>query len=253
MSADLGKEGDNEYGDSRVKEVTSRWFGNESAARNFTGRYLLGTKDTLSTISFKADAKDINIDTGDYINISTRTNQDVTGASTSGQYCITEKKWSVPGHELQYLACKSWFQDQRYFYVASNSTLDYSSASDDEKERYGFISYDENNVLNGTFDTDLSHWYTAASGSSSWVAGGYVDIHRTLSSGVVFYQAVTLSRAYQWKIYIDIVSAPSGDTSVSIYNTSGAFLTKLSYGNSTGTGIYRTFPLQSVDIGIRCA
>lgn len=247
VSADLSKEGENEYGDSRKKVVISRWFGNESSVRNFTGRYLLGTKDALKQISFKADAKELDLDTGDYITAQTRVRQDVTGASAIGQYCIIEKKWITPGHELQYLACESWFQNEKYIYFSDNTTNDYDSATDEEKERYGFISLDDNHAVNGGFDTDLSGW-TSSGVTSTWITGGYVDIEKTTSDGN-FFQNLFLGRGRRWKVYIDILSAPAGGVSVEIYDTDGYSMQSLSYGNSTGTMIYRTFQAQNVDIG----
>lgn len=142
VTADLAKEGVNEYGDSRNKVVFSRWFSTEIEAKEFTNRYLNGTKYTPSDIYFKTDAKDSDLNIGDYINVTTRIRQDVTGESLRVQYCITEKKWSVPGHELEFLACQSWFAFVRYAFVAADGTPDYTSASDAEKARYGFIAFD---------------------------------------------------------------------------------------------------------------
>jgi hypothetical protein len=142
VSADLGKEGENEYGDSRAKIILSRWFGTEIEAREFTNRYLNGTKYTPNDIYFRSDAKDSDLDIGDYVNITTRTRQDVTGADIRVQYCIIEKKWTKPGHELEFLACQSWFAFVRYAFIAVDGTPDYTAASDEEKNRYGFIAFD---------------------------------------------------------------------------------------------------------------
>lgn len=142
VSADLGKEGDNEYGDSRKKVVFSRWFSTENEAREFTNRYLNGTKYTPSEIYFRTDAKDSSLNIGDYINVTTRARQDVTGAKARFQYCIMQKKWTKPGHELEFLACQSWFQFIRYAAIAADGTPDYIAADSATKMRYGFIAFD---------------------------------------------------------------------------------------------------------------
>lgn len=249
VSADLAKESDNEYGDSRKKVVLSRWFVTDVEARSFANRYLNGTKFTASEIRYRTDAKDTDLNIGDYINITTRIRQSVTGADERYQYCIIEKKWTKPGHELEFLACQSWFTFSRYAYVAEDGTPDYISASDEEKIRYGFISFNENLITNGTFDSDLSGWSNGSSTSSSWVAGGYVDIQRTASGtgpGLT-YTTTQFPKYYKLRIYIDIVSAPaSGDVVISFYRyqppTGLIYIDSVSYGSLAGTGIYRSTP-----------
>jgi hypothetical protein len=140
VAADLAKEGEDQYGDSRKKVVLSRWFSTEIEASEFTNRYLNGTKYAPSNVYFKTDAKDSDLNIGDYVNVTTRTRQDATGASLRVQYCITEKKWVKPGHELEFLACQSWFTFVRYAFIAANGTPDYTAASTSEKSAYAFIA-----------------------------------------------------------------------------------------------------------------
>jgi len=242
ISADLEKESVNEFGDSRKKVIKSRWFATENETRVFTQRYLNGTKNILKELVFKADAKDASLNLGNYVNITTRTRQSVTGAPETIQYCIVEKKWTQAGHELEYTACEAWYQDQRYIYFSQNTTPDYTSASDEEKARYSFISFDENNILNGTFTTDLTNWTDTALSTTIWDAGGFAKITRN-SAGVgrLFYQSVDLTHRYQWRIYVDIINNPTGDLMVSIYDESLNLMQSLSYGTIIKDNMYRTF------------
>lgn len=244
ITADLQKESANEYNDSRKKVIVSRWFQTENEARVFTNRYLGGTKDLLKEIRFRADAKDASLNIGDYINVSTRTRQDVTGASEMVQYCIIEKKWTGAGHQLEYLACQSWFQYHKYIYIAANGTPDYTSASETEKERYSFISFDANNITNGTFATDLTGWTASALCTGTWNASGYAEVTRTSAgAGRLFYAPVDLSARYQWKIYVDILNNPAGNLNISLYDASLKLLKTLDYGTIIVSNKYRVFTI----------
>jgi len=141
IKAELDKEGADQYGDKRIKKIKSRWYTSDSHASVTADRYMLMSKDTPRIITLKVDAKDSDINTGNFLDISTRLVLDKTGASLASRYHVTEVKENKIGQEHQITAMTSGFAlDVRYGYIAPNVTPDYSAATDEQKRVMAFIS-----------------------------------------------------------------------------------------------------------------
>ncbi|PHR57291.1 MAG: hypothetical protein COA44_06215 [Arcobacter sp.] len=151
IKADLEKEGEDQYGDRRIKKVMSRWFTLDTHSTIFTERYMLMSKDTPKVITLQLDAKEHEVKTGDFLDVSTRLVLDATGSPTGQRYHVTEVKEVVLGHSMQVTAMTSGFAiDIRYGYIAPNGVPNYSEATAAQRDGMAFISPNNGLFLDGT-------------------------------------------------------------------------------------------------------
>ena len=147
IQADLSAEGADQFGESRIVEVESRWFQSQGNAAQFAGRFLAMRRNNPRTVTFELGAKDADLWTGDPIDVFTDQMQDVEGARKKVEMLIVEVQEKT-GAKFMYSAESSSFIGL-YAYIAPDITPDYSSASDTEKETYGFIAPDGDGFANG--------------------------------------------------------------------------------------------------------
>lgn len=136
------------YGSEKGKTVKTRWIPTSSIASQLSDRLVNRFKDTPKEVSFKLDAKDSDVWTGDQIFLDTRLVQDDTGQNESTRYVITEVKEEKMGSIYSYKALQ--FNTLSDFgLIAPNATLDYTLESGDNQRKYMFISDSSGLMSNG--------------------------------------------------------------------------------------------------------
>ena len=136
---DVSAEGSDKYNESSIKEIKSKWFNTEAYASQYGGRQIARFLDTPTIVEFEIDAKDdVNVDLAGRVQIDTRQIQSVTGASNPTNFQITEVK---PMKEGDIIKCKGLISSfaGRYGFIAPDATPDYLSASEAERDSYGFV------------------------------------------------------------------------------------------------------------------
>jgi hypothetical protein len=185
LGIDPDAEGDDEYGEQRIKEIFSRWFAkaNLPEAYLLTARLINKYRNNPRFMQLDLDAKDSALWTGDNVTISSRCLQDAAGVSIPYQMqvlSVTETSLGAVFHyELQdsyfqgrygFIApvslaayehyhdywgvehdVPSWLQDQ---YTASRTKPaedipDYILATEAQRIRYGFITTNAGTMSNG--------------------------------------------------------------------------------------------------------
>ena len=150
IHAELDKEGVDLYGDKRIKKIKSRWITTDSQAVIYSGRFMLMSKETPVTVTLKVDAKDSDIKTGDFIDMTTRVIVGQTGEAVEKRYHVVEVKESSLGHEYQLTLITSGFLiGVSYGYIAPNTAPDYGSATEEEKDTYAYIAPNTGNFPDG--------------------------------------------------------------------------------------------------------
>ncbi len=137
------------YGDVRRKVIYGRFVDNPSTAIQTASRMLSRFGDAPRLIECEIDAKDIDIWTGDIVDVDTRRLQDENGANlvTRGQVLsVTEQTRNVSGSHYQLRILESNYKS-RYGFIGPNSLNDYDVESEENKASYGFIAPNT-----GTFD-----------------------------------------------------------------------------------------------------
>tara|TARA_R110002020_G_scaffold451901_1_gene666112 strand:- start:3951 stop:5813 length:1863 start_codon:yes stop_codon:yes gene_type:complete len=175
-------EGDDQYGDKRVKQIFSRWMTvNDSGIALAVGARLLAKfLVTPKKIEFDLDASDQSLWIGDEVNILTDSLQNFEGASElrAAEILSVKPKNGSKGSTYTYLAEETQFSG-RYAYIAPDDmgeaeferitesgdtritnesdtritelmVPNYSFASPADREAYGFICYDTGLFLDGT-------------------------------------------------------------------------------------------------------
>ena len=107
--------------------------------------------DTPETITFKLDQKDHGkVEMAGRVELNSWQFQDFNGANESRKFQILEiNEGNKPGHDFTVKALTSSFVG-RYFFIAPDATPDYSSATEAQKEAYGFISLSTGKFADGT-------------------------------------------------------------------------------------------------------
>jgi hypothetical protein len=150
VDADLTAESADEYNESRVKEIFSRWFSttNDGDAITLGARILARFRDNPKTITFRLDAKDSDLWTGDLVKLTIREIQDVTGAEVEIVAQVLEVKEVKAGHIYQYEVMNTFFSG-RYGFITEDDMVDYLLATVDQRLSNGFICEDSGLMPNG--------------------------------------------------------------------------------------------------------
>jgi hypothetical protein len=141
ISTDISRASSDQYGDNSIKDIFSRWFVSDSNASQLAGRYLARFSDTPEIITFKLDQKDDgNLTLAGRIAIDSWQLQDFNGANEIRRYQVLEiNEGNESGHDFTVKALTSSFVG-RYFFITPDGFPDYSGATEEQKEAYGFIS-----------------------------------------------------------------------------------------------------------------
>ncbi len=151
IAADASRSGSTRYDGNSIKTIPCRWFDSGANALQLAGRLLARFADTPETVTFKLDQKDHGkVEMAGRVEINSWQFQDFTGANEARKYQILEiNEGKDPGHDFTVKALTSSFVG-RYFFVAPDGTPNYSSATEDQKEKYGFISLATGLFADGT-------------------------------------------------------------------------------------------------------
>jgi hypothetical protein len=149
LSVDLSRSGEDRYGSSSIKVILSRWISDAAQASQLAGRLLARFSDTPEIVEFEIYAKDdAKIGMGVRVELDSWQFQDFSGSNDPRKYQVLEIDEIDPGHKLKVKALTSSFTG-RYWFIAPDGTPDYSSATDEQREKYGFICYDTGVFLDG--------------------------------------------------------------------------------------------------------
>ena len=151
ISADASRAGTDRYNSNSIKTIMCRWFDDAGLAAQLSGRTLARFSDTPEIITFELDMKDHgNVLMAERVEIDSWQFQDASGANEARRYQILEiDEGREAGHTFKVKALTSSFSG-RYFFVAPDSTPDYSSATETQKESYGFICQSSGDFSDGS-------------------------------------------------------------------------------------------------------
>ena len=151
ISSDASRAGSDRYNSNSIKTIYSRWFDASANAAQLSGRLLARFADTPEIITFVLDQKDHGkLDMAGRVELDSWQFQDAAGANEARRFQVIEiDEGDQPGHDFRVKALTSSFVG-RYFFIAPDATPDYSSASETEKDSYGFISLSTGLFSDGT-------------------------------------------------------------------------------------------------------
>ncbi len=137
VQTELGKEGKDQFGVKRVREIRSRWLTSQAQAISLGSRIIRNYENGAKTITFEVDDKDDNIELSSIFNIETG-EQDVTGSAKLQQVQAIEA-FEIVDREKHRIRAQVLNFSGRYAFIGPSTMVDYSSATTEEKERYSYI------------------------------------------------------------------------------------------------------------------
>lgn len=142
IGSDLTLEGDDFYGENRIKVIYSRWFGingDDANASVIVDRLIARYKYTPVTFSCDLDVKDLaGVDLTGLVAVTTQLMPDVTGALTAQQMQVLYREETQPGSRFR-VEAQTFPQSARFGFIMADSANAYGSATAAEKARGCYI------------------------------------------------------------------------------------------------------------------
>lgn len=137
---DPDAQNENNYGETRVREIFCRWLNNASitAIRIISRRLLTRFKVAPVYQTVTLDAKDIDLSLTDVIDLTSRVITDETGKSVEDRVQIIEKSEVKSGHEVK-ITCQTFQYEDYYGYVMENTAPVYGLATETQKDQGCYI------------------------------------------------------------------------------------------------------------------
>lgn len=148
VQVDSDSEGVNAYGVKAPKEIINRWSVFAGDVVEVSGRNLFLYKDTPKNVTFRVDAKDSDIEVGDFIRITSRLLQGASGAEEPVNFIVTKRLERKQGSEYEYEALQ-FGQRLNVAFIGPNSLGDYTAESEENRTKYAFISNNSGLMSNG--------------------------------------------------------------------------------------------------------
>lgn len=157
VTIDTPTEGANAYNSEKARTILNRWVPSKAVSDELADRLLNRYRVTPRQITFKLDAKDLTLNTGDLVDVSTRLIQKETGELKPLRYLVTETRESEIGSVVQYTAIQvdSIAGAVAYLITPDDQSV-WTSATDEQKGKYFFISGDDGFMSDGTRGATIS-------------------------------------------------------------------------------------------------
>ena len=150
IQADLAAEGEDEYGDSQIKTIKSRWLTTTAQALSTTSKTVVRYRDTPRECVFSVDVKDRQYWTGSTIRISHYLDVDMHGDRNISNWFVMSAEEIGAGNSVR-LTCQDVALYGKITLIVANGTPDYIG---DGSEAYtaGYIG-DANGLLSDGTDS----------------------------------------------------------------------------------------------------
>lgn len=154
---DATSESTNAYGSAATREIFSRWVPTSAFAGEVGARLVARYYESPREITFRVDAKDATLKTGSLVDVTSRLLQRFDGTNGAVRFIVTEFREVEGSTHYEYKCLQvSANAGGRAFLIAADAQADWTSATDEEKETFMFISND------GGFMSDLAAGGTIA-------------------------------------------------------------------------------------------
>ena len=149
VSTDPNSAGSTRYGSENIREIFCRWFNDAGQAITLATRTIERYVETPSVVTFEVDLKDNDsIPMAQRVRLDTRHIQGPTGENANSLFQVTEVVEIKAGSRIRVKGLTSFYSG-RFWFIAPDTVPDYSSATAEERGRFGFVCYDTNVFLDG--------------------------------------------------------------------------------------------------------
>lgn len=150
IAGDLEAESEREYGEQRIRKVFARWITTEAVAIDLGVRLLGRYRDTPAFLSFKLDAKDRALWTGDSAQVTTRLRVDALGFELTEVWQVISAEETVPGETVTYKLQKSEFAEGRFWFWMAEDAPDFADATEEQKRRGAWWAGEDGKLPDGS-------------------------------------------------------------------------------------------------------
>lgn len=150
IRADLEAESEREYGEQRIRKVFARWIRSEAVAINLAVRLLARYRDTPAFLTFRLDAKDRALWTGDAVRVTTRIRVDESGRETTEVWQVISAEESLSGEAVDYKLQRSDFGDGRFWFWMDETAPSFAEATDEQKRRGAWWADEDGKLPDGS-------------------------------------------------------------------------------------------------------
>lgn len=130
---DSDSQNENNYGDTRIKEIFCRWFntGNSAAVTTIGTRYLQRFVLAPKYTTLVVDKKDGDAKLADVIEVTSKYITDVNGEPFASNLQVIGRSEIKSGHEVKY-TLQSYDFDRAYAFIMENDANGYDTATQEE-------------------------------------------------------------------------------------------------------------------------
>lgn len=150
IAGDLEAESEREYGEQRIRKVFARWITTEAVAINLGVRLLGRYRDTPALLSFKLDAKDRGLWTGDSVQVTTRLRVDALGFELTEVWQVISAEETVPGETVAYKFQKGEFAEGRFWFWMAEDAPSFAEATEEQKRRGAWWAGEDGKLPDGS-------------------------------------------------------------------------------------------------------
>ena len=142
IQVDTTGESVNAYGSSNARTIYNRWVNSLAMVDEISLRVLNRYKETPRQVTFRLDAKDASLKTGDLVDVSSRLIQGVDGLPRLIRCLVTESREVTQGTAYEYTVIQASNTSGRAALIAPDGTPDWTLATEEQRRSYMFISND---------------------------------------------------------------------------------------------------------------
>lgn len=153
-SIDTDAESVNAYNSPTAKKLVSRWIPNETVAEDVNFHYLARFGQAPRQVSFRLDAKDNTLRTGQLADVYTRVAQNAEGVSGGVRVLVIERHEEQAGTYWDYVGLEAGEVGQVAMLLADDTTPDWDAASAADRAEFMYLA-DETQMLDGIYTTRL--------------------------------------------------------------------------------------------------
>ncbi|MBR2691773.1 MAG: hypothetical protein IKE42_28290 [Aquamicrobium sp.] len=140
IQVDATSEGENAYGTPIARTILNRWVPSLQLADEIGARILKRYAETPRRITFRLDAKDATLRTGDLVDVSSRLIQGFDGQPNLTRCLVTESREAEVGTVYEYTAIQAASTVGSAALIAPDGTPDWTGSTEEQRRTYMYIS-----------------------------------------------------------------------------------------------------------------
>jgi len=146
VSVNSDAESEFAYNEEKERKVLSRWLSVEAVAGDIANRLLARFENPNKEVTFRVDAKDAEINTGDMLDLTARMTPNDDGSDGSIRVLVTERKEVKTGSHFEYTGYQIGTPGVLARVFAPDDCPDWADATPEQRAMYLWFTDDEGKI-----------------------------------------------------------------------------------------------------------